>query len=187
MTQKHKLQPARVLIIRHAEKPKSEASEELSPEGFERAQALTEIFLRQPELLSHGTPVAYYAAAYVPGKTSNRSQQTIRLLAASYHQAVRSDYEETEFKELAKEIMHEPGFHDKTIMIAWNHDYIPQLARALGANAPAYWPEDVFDKIWVIDFHPTKNPTFIETEQNLDIRQLQTPNREVGTDLSIHS
>ena len=169
MTQKKYTTPARILIIRHAEKPHSEDSDELSAEGFERAQALTEIFLKQPDLVVHGTPVAYYASAYIPGKTSNRSQQTLRLLAASYHQALRADYEETEYQKLVKEIMSEPGFHGKTVMIAWNHDYIPQLARAFGANAPAYWPDDVFDKIWIVDFSNNhKNPTFREEKQHLE-------------------
>lgn len=179
MTQKKFTTPARILIIRHAEKPHVEESDELSAKGFERAQALTKIFLKHPELVVHGTPIAYYAAAYVPGKTSNRCQQTLRLLAASYHQALRADYVGADYQKLVKEIMAEPSFHGKTVMIAWNHDYIPQLARAFGANAPAYWPDEVYDKIWIIDFSNNhKNPTFRETQQDLDFPETRQKNSE---------
>jgi hypothetical protein len=160
--------PARILIIRHAEKPPvNMESDELSAKGFERAQALTQLFINQPELVTYGTPVAFYAAAYVPGKTSNRCPQTLHLLSSSYHQALRTDYEAKEYKELAEEILNEPHYFGKTVMICWSHQYMEELVEALGGFAPGPWSGQVFDRIWILDFEGDSKPKFRDVRQRL--------------------
>ena len=52
--------PAQILLMRHGEKPV--VGNELSPQGWRRAQALPTLFSR-PELRRFGLPVGLYAMA----------------------------------------------------------------------------------------------------------------------------
>ncbi len=143
--------PARILIIRHAEKPGG-ADDNLSPRGFERANALTQLFRRQPALASFGLPVSVFAFKYIPGSTSHRGEQTAAPLATSLGLQLDISFLPTQNVQLAQKIMETRAFDKKTVMVVWKHSEIQALAQILGYKDAPSWNPSVFDRIWQIDY-----------------------------------
>jgi hypothetical protein len=139
--------PAIILLMRHAEKPLTDPKDpNLSPEGFQRAQALPKLFL-------DGTlPKPDYLFATAPASHSNRPAETIAPLAKALDLKINVDYEDIEAGPLAKKILG-GKYAGKVVVIAWHHGEIPNVARALGVtDAPKKWDSDVFDQIWKIQY-----------------------------------
>ena len=145
--------PARVLIIRHGEKPSDPNDQNLSPKGYQRAQALTNLFQIHPEYVNLGLPSAYLAAKYT-GTNAKRAVETITPLANKYGQNVLQPEPGSDPAGAASFILQNPDFSGKTVMVAWVHEEIPQLAQSLGAtNCPDAWDGGkVFDRIWILNF-----------------------------------
>ncbi len=145
--------PARVLIIRHAEKPADPSNPDLSPKGYQRAQALSNLFQIHPEYVNLGLPVAYFAAEYIATNAA-RAVETIKPLAQKYGQPVLQPFPGSEPESLAKSILNNPEYQGKTVMVSWVHQQIPPLAQALGAReAPSEWDgKEVFDRVWILNY-----------------------------------
>ena len=143
--------PARVLIIRHAEKP-VEDSIDLSLKGFRRASALTQLFEIHPEYAKFGLPDFMFAARYVPGRSSMRSVQTLSPLSYSLGLDLNDEWTSEESKDLGNEIRRNPEYNNKVIMLAWKHSEITTITEALKAPCKSSWASKVYDRIWIIDF-----------------------------------
>jgi broad specificity phosphatase PhoE len=144
--------PARILIIRHAEKSTDSNDINLSAKGYRRAEALKHLFKVHPEYASKGLPAAVFAAKYIPGKNSKRSIQTAAPLSNSLGLNVETPYKGSDFSKLAELILKSKSLSNKVIFISWVHGNIPKLATALRGNCPQDWDGDqVFDRVWVID------------------------------------
>lgn len=145
--------PSRVLIIRHGEKPADSNDPNLTPQGYQRAQALTTLFQIHPEYASKGLPFAIYASQYIPGKNANRCVETATPLANFLGLKLQTPFIGSDYASLATEILNNPELNDKVVFITWVHGNIPNLARALGGNSPAQWDgNDVYDRVWMIDY-----------------------------------
>jgi phosphohistidine phosphatase SixA len=143
--------PARILLMRHADKPDDPDDEDLSAAGAARAQHLATYI---PE--TFGKPDVIIATAH--SKHSNRPIETVTPLAQALGMPIEHDYEDKAFEDLADEIFANPAYHGKTIVICWHHGKIPELAALLGAPAgsvPDPWPEDTYNV--VLDFHYDPN------------------------------
>lgn len=138
--------PHIVMIIRHAEKPDDKADPDLSPRGFERADALAKV-------LPNHFPRPDFLIATKRSKGSNRPVETITPLAKALHEEIEATFDDDDFAEVAHEVLTDPKFDGKTVLIAWHHQKIPDLAKALGVkNAPDKWNPDVFDRVWQITY-----------------------------------
>jgi phosphohistidine phosphatase SixA len=138
--------PARIIIVRHGEKPDDASDPNLAPQGQERAQALATI-------LPQKYPNISYIFASAPSKHSVRPIQTITPTAQKLGLPINEQYADADYASLAHEIFSNPEYAGKTIAIAWHHGEIPALTQALGATPPeARWPSDSFDRIWQIDY-----------------------------------
>jgi hypothetical protein len=160
--------PRMVLIIRHAEKPtKSEHSPLLSPKGEERARMLTELFKvskARPQPLPR--PDFIFAAA--DKTSSHRPVDTVKPLAKELKLPIRHDYTTDATRELAEEILHNPKFAGKVLLISWRHSRLPHLARDLKASAaPDVWEDDVFDRIWQITYDAGGKAAFVNRPMRL--------------------
>jgi len=143
--------PAQVFIIRHAEKPPEGTG--LSLKGKERAAALVPYFMETKELIINGTPVAIYAMAAPKEDSSVRAIETVRKLADELKITLNTNYVRDNFKKMVEDIKSNSQYHGKTVLICWEHDVIPDMARSFGAlQAPFRWQSEVFDKIWIINF-----------------------------------
>lgn len=136
--------PLRVIIIRHGEKPDSGFN--LSCKGYNRSLAL-------PKVITHlfGVPDYTYVPTILIGRTTNsvRMYQTIIPLAVKYGLIVNSKYAEKDSIGISKDVLLKKG----TVLIVWNSNDIPCIARNLGVlNNNLKWNKTDFDSIWIIDF-----------------------------------
>jgi phosphohistidine phosphatase SixA len=138
--------PHIVMIIRHAEKPESEKDPNLSPRGYQRAEALAKII---PEHF----PRPDFLIATKKGKASARPYETITPLSKALHEPIEATFKDEQYVDVAHEVLADPKFAGKTVLIAWHHGKIPDLAKALGVkDAPDKWQSEVFDRVWEITY-----------------------------------
>jgi hypothetical protein len=144
------LRDAVILIVRHAEKP--ESGFELSPAGTRRAAAYATYF----KSFTDGSRVLKpdYLFATADSEGSHRPRLTLEPLGEALGLKLDSRFKNKNVVDLAREIRSKS--HGKCILIAWHHGEIPELTRALGADAATLlpdgkWPPEVFN--WVLLFH----------------------------------
>jgi broad specificity phosphatase PhoE len=161
-------EPRCVLIIRHAEKPeREEMALHLTPLGMKRAELLPELFVKSAKR-PDPFPRPDFLFAAKNSKASHRSVETATPLAEKLKMPLHAEIKNEDFGILAKELRSESKFAGKTILIAWHHGKIPELARALGAaDAPTTWPGKSFDRVWEITYSPTGAATFRDRPQLL--------------------
>jgi phosphohistidine phosphatase SixA len=156
--------PRVILIIRHAEKPEGSDGKNdpnLAPRGYERAAALAHVI---PEHF----PRPDFLLATKRSSHSNRPVETLEPLAKALHEKIEAKFKDDDFSALAREVLTDPKFAGKTVLIAWHHGEIPELAHALGAaDAPDKWDSSVFNRVWEITFKHGK-----ATLQNLPQKAL---------------
>ena len=133
------------MIIRHGEKPEptttGEKDPNLSKRGYERADALAKAI---PEHF----PKPDFLIATKRSKGSNRPVETITPLAKALHETIDSRFADKEFDQVAQDVLTNPQYAGKILLISWHHGKIPDLAKALGAkDVPEKWGDDVFDRV----------------------------------------
>lgn len=158
--------PAQILIIRHAERDKT--SPFLSTKGRERAAAMVPFFMENKDLLNYGSPMAIYAPLPSRIDPSELCIQTIRPLAEALRLNIKINYERDDYKRLVDEIMTNPSYNGKMVLICWEHTVIPEMARAFKAfQTPNKWQPEIFDRIWEINIATTGKVTFHNLPQRL--------------------
>lgn len=149
--------PAQIILLRHAEKPADPANPHLSPAGVKRAAALASFITTDPAMTRFGLPVAVFATATTKDDDGQRTQETVAPLARALKLSVETPFHGKDYAKLAKQILANPAYAGKTVLICWNHEEIPQLAATLGVTpAPRKWKGSVFDQVYVISYHDGK-------------------------------
>ncbi len=169
------------MIIRHGEKLGDSSSDkdggpDLSTRGSARAAALPQLFApAQPPYgcaLSLGkgqnftgdyvtvqiqgtaprfsTPGFLFAAQ--ASKSSNRPVETITPLSAALNLAYNDKHADGDYAKVANDILTNPKYAEKVVLVCWHHGNIPNLATALGVRNPPAWRGSVFDRVWVISY-----------------------------------
>ena len=164
-------EPSDMLIIRHAEKPDDD-SIHLSPRGQRRAEALPRLFMKsayRPDPF----PKPDFIFATKKSNHSNRPVETVTPLAQVLNLDIHARFEDDEVKELATELLTNPRYAGKIVLVCWHHGKIPKLARKLNAeNVPDNWCDDVFDKVWVITYKDGEG-TLKKRDQDLALGSVQ--------------
>jgi len=138
--------PHIIMIIRHAEKTGDKTDPDLSKKGYERAEALAKTF-------PANFPRPDYLIATKRSKSSNRPVETITPLSNVLHEEIEAKYSDKENDQLAHELLTDPKYAGKTVLIAWHHGKLPELAKALGAkDVPDKWDDGVFNRVWEITY-----------------------------------
>ena len=91
--------PAKIVIFRHAEKPKK--GKDLSSRGYARAAALVEFFQNNILVNENGNPVAIYAAAPEHKSSSMRPIETVTPLAKSLNLDINTKFTRTQITAIA--------------------------------------------------------------------------------------
>lgn len=150
--QRVEAQPAQVILLRHAEKL-DDSNPHLSARGKQRARALVGFLTKTPTLTQNGLPVALFVPRLTHNRTSVRPQETLEPLAADLKLPISRPYPAKTYKELARAILKNPEYKEKTVVICWVHDYLPGLAESFGVNAKsAIWKSQDYDHVWSITF-----------------------------------
>ncbi len=145
--------PSEIIIIRHAEKPDS--GNQLSPKGFQRANALPQFFEKFP------TPVAIFAAGVKQDNPADldksiRSIQTVMPLAKKLGLKIHDEFTKNKTQELVQTIMTSPQYDGGLVIICWEHKVIQTIAQELGFTTAPQWSDEVFDRAWILDFSSSR-------------------------------
>lgn len=144
--------PAEIILIRHGEKP--EVGNDLNDQGRLRAQQLIGFFTQDPRVLRFGVPVAIYAMKPSWEDMSNRPIETVTPLAASLDLKINSNYTKSEAGPLVNDILSQPAYDGKLVLICWAHTVLLDIVREIGVKtppAPPKWPGRVFDWAMRVD------------------------------------
>ena len=149
--------PAQVILLRHAEKPRDPANPHLSRTGVKSAERLAGFITTDRVMKRFGPPVAIYATRTTKDDDGQRTQETVTPLARALKLPVQTPALGKNYDGVAREVLGNPAYAGKTVLICWNHEEIPQLAAALGVRPmPPRWKGSVFDVVYVITYHGRK-------------------------------
>jgi hypothetical protein len=172
--------PAKIMIIRHGEKPEVGAPDDgvtpdgkidpasLTAEGWKRAKKLVGFFV-DADARGISTPAMIFACK--PTQGSRRSQETVSLLAnalwsdgAQRTQRFNTGIDEDDFAGLAAAVKASDG----ACLICWKHERIPDVVAQFPhiPPSPGKWPGHRFDVVWVLDWHGN-SWAFSQTPENL--------------------
>jgi hypothetical protein len=160
--------PAKILVIRHAEKPPdADPSADLSAIGKKRAEELPRLFTKS-ETRPDPFPKPDFIFAAKNSKHSHRSLETVAPLARKLRVDVNSEFRSEDFGMLANELLQNPKYQGKTILICWRHAEMPALAMALKAKngVPEKVKSSAFDRVWEITYAKGK-AVFLDRPQQL--------------------
>lgn len=143
--------PKNIIILRHAEEPPK--GRELSPKGFLRAEKLAEYFTADKFTKTFGTIDFLIAVKPKDLESSIRSFQTLIPTAQRTKKSIIQSHLKDETELLGKTLLNSPEYHQKTIVIAWSHKKIGDLARSLGIqDQDLEWRDGVFDRFWILQY-----------------------------------
>jgi hypothetical protein len=158
---KRQMPPARVMVIRHAEKPDPGSGDggvavdgttdqqSLTVRGWQRAGALVTFFTARTDM----RPSVIFAAGIAHGSKSKRPGETLAPLAEMLNEerqtALITDHLKDDLQPLMQDVLSRQG----TVLISWEHKRIPDLVSLLPNPplCPRVWPDDRFDLVWVFD------------------------------------
>jgi hypothetical protein len=149
--------PAKVVVMRHAEKLADPDDPNLSVPGQARAVALVAWYPA-----TFGRPDFIFATAI--SKHSERPIQTVQPLAQNLGIPLNATFSDQDYGALAKLLLGDP-FDGKTILVCWHHGNIPGLLRGLGAAPGSYpnpWDFTVFNLILTVNFLGGNPPAVAE-------------------------
>jgi hypothetical protein len=150
-------EPAQVILIRHAEKPKDSDALHLSKAGRKRAEALVPYLETASELTQAGLPVALFGTEPTKHGKGQRPAETLEPLSRELKLPIQTPFKSDEYKKLAQFILREKEYDGKSVVVCWTHEYIPALAGALGVHPkPARLDEKTYDKVYLITYEGGK-------------------------------
>ncbi len=134
--------PARVILFRHGEKP-----------GDESNPHLLERWLATCARLGYRCEQPSGAIARHP--TNHRSRprpiKTLRSRVAPPNMVIQTLFTATQMDQLARE--ERRNYAGQTVVICWVHEFLPDLARALGATATVQvWTGKDLVQVWIIEY-----------------------------------
>jgi hypothetical protein len=152
------MMPARILVMRHAEKPRDPMDPHLSDVGRVRADRLADYI---PTVF--GTPEFLFATAL--SEHSARPVETITPLSQRIGVQIDMTFADQDYSALAGEILLQSKFIGKLLLVCWHHGNIPSFMLALGAKSggfPDRWDPQVFDLILQLDYVGLSVPNIVE-------------------------
>jgi hypothetical protein len=156
--------PYKVIITRHGDKVPGGFC--LSLQGLERASSFVHYFSGLDTF--QAPPITHIFAAYIGGATPYiRPKQTCQPLADYLKIPLNLDYTPTQFTEVAKEVLTNPKYDNSSVLLCWEHDNIPNLIKALGADNPGVWDDDIFDQVYLLTYKNGKKPQVQKILQQL--------------------
>ena len=150
--------PVRILVMRHAEKPRDPLDPHLSDAGRARADHLADYI---PTVF--GPPEFLFATAL--SNHSARPVETITPLSQRIGVQIDATFADQDYSALADEILLQSSFIGKLLLVCWHHGNIPSFMLALGAKSgdfPDPWDPQVFNLILQLDYVGLSVPNIVE-------------------------
>lgn len=173
-----------LLIMRHCEKYgqyvfDEDGNEHCSYVGYTRAQYISTLFGDEPEAR---WPAPAHLFALTPdrgGRWNFREWETLHPLSMklgiNLDVSGRIDLADGYF-----DLLRAGSLCGSLTVVSWKHEYIPELAIALGCGpdngCPSVYPEDNFDVVWILTyaFHPPDVAQQDGTEQHDEFKMVET-------------
>lgn len=153
-------EPSDIYVIRHAEKPNDDSKPHLSKKGYERAQALIQVFS------SEGTrfKVPQVIVAQHPRKKNGsiRAIETATPLAEALGLEVDTSFKVKDSVNMAEHVLSSTETEDKVVLIVWGHDEIPEIANTFGSKNLSSWSSQTYDRVWHFKFRNGKLEQSVE-------------------------
>lgn len=146
--------PARLLIMRHAEKTGDKRDKDLSEAGWARAEKLATYI---PQTL--GRPDFLVAASN--SVKSKRPKQTLEPLGKALGLGIWAELDDEEVGEMVAELASNSQWAGKFGVVSWRHSDLPRLIGALGASDGSYpdpWDSAVYDLMIEIAYDAAGKP-----------------------------
>ena len=157
--------PKNVIITRHGDKVLPHGFC-LSLQGLERAASLAYYFSDTPHY--NTPPISHIFAAYSgQPKPYIRCQQTCQPTATHLKLPLNTTFTFTEVKEVAHEILTNPLYDNATVLMCWEHEHIASLVMALGGENPGFWPDNIFDQVYLLSYEENNKPKLQKFLQEL--------------------
>lgn len=139
--------PARLVLLRHAEKTGNKRDPNLSPAGTARAHQLVSYLPA-----TFGTPDFLIAAR--TSKRSRRPVETLEPLAATYAMEIDARFDDEDVDLLVRALADDPIRRGRFGIMSWRHSDLPRLAARLGASGmfAAGWHSEDYSTIVDIDY-----------------------------------
>ena len=164
---------AKIMLIRHAEKPNGDGGPGLMPNGVEnpraltltgwkRANALVGLF-NPPDGALPRPPLARPKSLFASGSDSLRPKQTLAPLATALNLSIR-----TFLKGQEPELVAAVKASEDPVLISWQHEALPTIAGLIRGGAdgvPPNWPGHVYDLVWVLDLQPSGAWSFTQVPE----------------------
>jgi broad specificity phosphatase PhoE len=174
---------AKIMLIRHAEKPSDDGAPGLMPSGVEnprsltltgwkRANALVGLF-SPPDGALPKPPLAKPRSLFASGSESLRPKQTVAPLAAALNLPIRT-FQKGQEPELVAAVK----AADDPVLMSWQHEAIPEIAALIRGDAdgvPSRWPGHVYDLVWVFDLQSSGAWSFAQVPELLMPGDTQAP------------
>ena len=163
-----KRRATKIILLRHAEKPEKDFApfgvtrkgqrdkESLQVRGWQRAGAL--IALLAPPNGNFGPNLAkpqfLFASKPLRRRGSRRPFQTLVPLAERLGLKINCDFPRFDFDQMLEDVFACKG----VVTICWQREYLPDIAQLIlddRQSAPAVWPEDRYDIMWIFDLNPS--------------------------------
>lgn len=145
--------PAQVSIIPHCE---SDANDNITQKGLERAGALGPYITLTPDLIVFGAPIAVFAGRPSTLYPTNVCIVSVAPTAELLKQAIHAGYAAgSQEQALANFVLNNPLYDGKNVLICWQPGNITALAEAFGVSSPPSFGSSVYNVTWVITFSPT--------------------------------
>jgi len=164
---------AKIMLIRHAEKPNGDAG--LMPDGTQNPEALTALGWTRANALvglfapannaAPRPPLARPASLFASGSESLRPKQTITPLAAALNLPIT-----TLLKGREAQLVAAVKAAEGPTLVSWQHEAIPEIAALVRGRAdgiPPVWPGHRFDLVWVFNLNPDGTWSFAQAPQLL--------------------
>ena len=164
---------AKIMLIRHAEKPNGDGGPGFMPNGAENPRALTQTgwkranalvgLFNPPDGALPRPPLAKPMSLFASGSESLRPKQTIAPLATALNLSVRSFLKGQE-----PELVAAVKAAEDPVLISWQHEALPTIAGLIRGGAdgvPPSWPGHVYDLVWVLDLQPSGAWSFTQVPE----------------------
>ncbi len=77
-------------------------------------------------------------------------------------------FSKSQVQPLVNEILNNPDYEGKLVLICWSHGDMPQIASLFGAKKlPKAWPGHAYDRLWILTFDEEGNVDFKDLPQKL--------------------
>ena len=148
--------PAQIVVIRHGEKNLKVEEYGLNALGRTRAAALGVLLSQSPELVVFGAPAALFAVHADPVKYDTvRTTETLLELSKLTKLDIQTPFILRDTEALGAEILKNPKYDNKYLVVCWEHHFIPELLEALGVKEKVKVVKShVFDRMWILQYNP---------------------------------